>query len=364
MKQNKHSYEYLWRNATLKLTSSSGNSMRPVAETMPIEQIERHYLQDTDTLIGLLDGSITDEDCEQSYPNKMYKGPTDEVIYLDKSARNIYLLVHGLWSELSDGIAKKPKANFLNIDKEEYLQYMGFGINGENLQDIDTDMVDIDRIDKDALSEMLVRIRCLYLNPEDFGKIDEDNLQEAWNLPTRLDGKNIAIVDEVKSSGNTLNIALQLLKRAFPNTNFNGYYWSAPPILRWRITSLDGVTEESQFAVARVPVWYDAETSRGRGIDDKNNEFSGQSKYKFQRIGKYILSIPYLDPDTGDVRKTIEPVTAAVRSDLKKLVKRFKSKEVHNFVPSGLRAYDDFEQKIEKYYGITYTEWIKLVRQK
>src|SRR5690606_4316696 len=96
----------------------------------------------------------------------------------------------------------------------------------------------------------------------------EENLNEAWHHPTTLDKQHVMIVDEVKSSGLTLEIALRLLSMAFPETTFSGQYWAKPP----RVPLGKGipVNGQTQYSIEWVPIWYDSHTALGRGIGDKN----------------------------------------------------------------------------------------------
>lgn len=77
--------------------------------------------------------------------------------------------------------------------------------NIKNIQKPDIENIDIDRIDPRLLNKFVASIRSQYLSPEDLKEVNEDNFEEdVWNYPTVLDGKHVAILDEVKSSGATL----------------------------------------------------------------------------------------------------------------------------------------------------------------
>lgn len=141
--------------------------------------------------------------------------------------------------------------------------------NIKNIQKPDIKNIDIDRIDPRLLNKFVASIRSQYLSPEDLKEVNEDNFEEdVWNYPTVLDGKHVAILDEVKSSGATLTIAEQLINRALQGkANLEPIYWSVPTLKTWKSES--GLLVPDEFAAHYVPPWYDSDTSDGRyGIDE------------------------------------------------------------------------------------------------
>ena len=255
-----------------------------------------------------------------------------------------------------------PSPSFLNIDKEFFTASMGAV---ENIHKPDVNDIDIDRIDPNLLKRYTSSIRAQYLSPEDLQKVDEGNFEEdVWNYPTVLDGKHVAILDEVKSSGATLLIATQLIDRALQGkANLEPIYWSVPPRVSWKSNS--SAISPDEYAASYVPPWYDAETSDGRyGIDDRNPEILAQSRSKRERLGRYILSVTRNDIDsrsldligdveelarrTADNRIAIKPIIGADIKEQKRRISERYGLPFEDVVPA-LRKADskDFGKAID-----------------
>lgn len=206
----------------------------------PVEEIERDLINDTDRLIGALDGSI-DEGDSFLEEKRRTPGPVDGAIYLDKSARPVRALVSELWNDMSS--EQKPVASFLNIDKENWLYAMGYSRQDFRGRYINPADISLDKMDPDFLVNQVARIRSLYLDDDHMKQAEEliegveagereiDDLRAIWDMPTKLDGKHVAIVDEVKSTKATLKIADMLLQRALPDTDFEPLFFSTPQTL-------------------------------------------------------------------------------------------------------------------------------------
>lgn len=354
---NLGNYKYFQNNVSSKLIGTGLNkdgTQGYAFETtrLPIDKIEQYYVKDTDTLIGMFDGQVAESD---HYMNgePRHTGPVDRAIYLDKSARPVARIVRKLHDTLANSdTSKVPPASFLNIDKEDYLLAMGF--DARELQNIDPDLVSLDKLDPGYRQQILAEIRAQYLSSEDLAKVDENNIQEVWDYPTILDGQHVAIVDEVKSSGNSLRIADQLISLAIPEANTEPMYWSVPGLNRWTVTDDEGRTH-SEFAASRVPVWYNSDSVDGRlGIADRNPQKAEQSRSKRVRLGKHVLST--MLPGGMDATSKM------IAHDISLLSKRLENGQV-NYVPG-----DDFEdevykQKIEQYWGMKFKDWLAARRR-
>ena len=335
-----HPYEYLDRNVEAVQTVPD---QAPKNKERRLKDIENDMINDTLSLISLLDGS-THESNHLLDGERASDKPFDAAVFLDKSARPVSQLTRSIWESATN--KPKPASLFLNIDKRPWLHAMGFvDGNGTNLEDIDPKDLSLDKMDPQLLHEELTRIRALYLRPADFNRLDENNLDTAWDLPTQLDGKTIAIVDEVKSSGNTLRIALDILRRAVPEAKFEGMWWSTPHVLTW--DGGEDVNFRRQKAANFVPVWYDAKRQSGRGVSDIAPRHSAKSPSKAQRIGKSILSAPELDNAGNYISH--RSLSAAVRRDIGRLATRFKNQELVDYMP-GSFAEDEEDRRIELYY--------------
>ncbi len=352
----KQPYKFIQHNIEVKLKADKRGQLAPYREERELKAIERSMINDTQELVSIFDNT-TRASSHMLEGERLNETPFDAAIYLDKSARPVRKIVHGLWEEFSAG--NEPQAYFLNIDKRPWLAEMGFidGKDDINLEDIPADQVSIELMDPDYLRHALTRIRALYVESSDLISIEEQedqvideqnkDIEKVWSLSTRLDGKTIAIVDEVKSSGNTLRIALQLLRAAVPEAKFEGLWWSDPGQIAWDIGSKD-----MQKAARYVPAWYSADTLDGRGVGDINERRSSLSPSKAQRIGRQILSAPLFDTETGTTVGAGK-LTKQINSDIQTLVQRYKTGTLEDYLPDLDLADthpDIFDQRLLQYY--------------
>lgn len=317
-------------------------------------EVETQYVQDSDTLAGIYDGTITESD-HFIDGEVRFEGPVDHAIYLDKSARNVRYIMNGLWPQLSEA-PMPPKSSFIDIDKKTWLGLMGSKGTEQEVQNPDMDEVSLDKLDPTLKREMLARVRALYLSPEDLDRLDEDNLDMVWDMPTVLDGKHVALVDEMKSSGATLKIADLVMQAAIPDAKFEPVYWMRPNLLRWSIYDNDGNKQSDEFSSVTTTAWYNQHSPSGKGgIEDADPEKSKHSPSKRQRLGAYVLSRVPMDETTGR-RAPIDKRTLEMRHDMQLLAKRLRENEV-KYLPSRDRSPDDFKARIEAYYGIPFDQW-------
>lgn len=249
---------------------------------------ERH-LQDVDRLVGIFDGSISEKRKRDDYRNiELSHQAPDVIIALDKSARPAIDMVNAFWDDFSRNDAKMPQVDYLNIDRMDWLQLMGYSKQ-------DADSSKYKAIDFDAVSDdQIARIRAYFVE----GDITEDNWrEEVWNLPTRLDNKKLMVLDEVQNSGATLEIAVGLMRRAIPEAAVvtGEVFWTDEDYVQ--------VNGESQRLTA--PVWYDRNTDMGRGIGDVSAAYHdyqyekdpSQENLK-RKIAAHVLSAPHHNKQT------------------------------------------------------------------
>lgn len=208
-----------------------------------IEELEIEYVELTDKLIHKMthgETFIHDGETIREVPTK--------VIFLDKSARPLAWFVRELWDTLapepgSDEIPKKPDFKFLNIDRHQWRDQL--------------DPNDTQAFDPGLLTdEQIEGLRSLY-NPHHDGSFDAEN---------ELDDQVIMIVDEVRASGATLDIAQSIIRRAFPNSKVFGTHW------------MSGTASRANGARgnADLPIWYrddstDSKLTVGRGIGNRKD---------------------------------------------------------------------------------------------
>lgn len=200
------------------------------------------------------------------------KPAADHVIYLDKSARPVSWMVEDFWNDFTD--KPKPEESFLAIDRRQWFPKVGIELEPhEQIRDGDGKLRPATGSDfwrewkelpPERQKDYLARIRALYID----GGIEEEDPDKIMSIPTRLDGKNLLIIDEVSRSGSTLDIAKGLLKLAIPDLK------SVEGHVFWRDTSTE-YNETGETQMGKAPVWYPDNRNdwRGRGVKDINPEY-------------------------------------------------------------------------------------------
>ena len=312
-----------------------------------VENVEEEYVGDTAILCEIYNDVISKSDHFLDGEAR-HEGKIEDAIYLDKSARNVNNIVKELWSTLTGQPNDEiPKASFVNIDKGNFLIEMGFP--AIDVEQPDLSQISLDRLTPEYRKNCIHSIRALYLSPEDLAKLDENNLDEVWQYPTILDGKRVAIVDEVRSSSATLRIADMLIQEAIPEARLEPVTWSVPMLFRWK-TLVDGEIKNN-FAADHTPVWYNDKSSEGRGgIDDLNPDLLEHSRDKRERVGRYVLSV---------MRKEMDQMSKDLLDDFSLLAQRLKDGHII-FRPRTKEA----QRMIEAYYGVPFSEVIPMLKGK
>ncbi len=256
-------------------------------ETLPLDVTMGRFVKATADCIAVLTG----EDKSMDRRTEIIPA-ADHVIYLDKSARPVSWLNNTFWDAFTN--KQQPSHSYLAIDRMEWFERTNtpVTINGY-IEDASGESSHVARFDdflkENVTDEDIARIRALYIP----GGIEDEDIEKIMNTPTNLEGKNITIIDEVRRSGSTLEIAKYLVSRAIPEAaSVNGYsYWNAGSQ-----TSTDG---EKQMR--GVPVWYDSTSHLGRGIGDVNESFFAKRYEKYpnpktraQKFGSIVLG-EYMD---------------------------------------------------------------------
>jgi hypothetical protein len=192
----------------------------------------------------------------------------DTAIFLDKSARPVAWLVEELWDQLvppHDEQGRpyvRPEIKFLNIDREQW----GAVVGRSEDQGVDVHKIPTERIEE---------LRGLFAPVK--AKTQGRSL---------LEGKRVLIVDEVRVSGDTLAIAEQVIKRAFPEAaSIRGVHWMDGQV---KINPRTGVKMNTQ-----LPVWYSDRKVTGRLVADRDTTKSMSSPSYRQQLGRYWLSTPF-----------------------------------------------------------------------
>jgi len=251
---------------------------------------------------------------------------TDVAIFLDKSARPVAWMVSELWDQLGpklpDGSAPSlPEIKFLNIDREQWGAILG---RSED-QGISIELLPQDRVDE---------LRAVF---KPLLPIDTDE--------TMLTGKRVMIVDEIRVSGDTLEMAHKILARAFPDAeDIQSHYW------------MDGEVKTDTKSGARyntkLPVWYSDRIVTGRLVGNRDTTKSSQSMSQRQRIGRYWLSTAFRESD----EKGLE-----LKREIKLLAEELRNHKLP-YIPSSSwdKETESVEDRIERINGISVDEYVNL----
>ena len=201
--------------------------------------------------------------------SRLAENKTDLAIYLDKSARPVAWLVNELWDILAPRDPKtgqaiaKPEIKFLNIDREQWGPFVG-------RSEDETGGININRIPEQSIDGL----------KEVFAPVAGRSRPGDISL---LTNKRVMVVDEVRSSGDTLHMSEEIIKRAFPDaTSIDGVYWMPKPAER--------DPKSGMLVSGAVPIWYSDETNLGRLVANRDASKSRQSNSSRQRAGAMWLS--------------------------------------------------------------------------
>lgn len=307
------------------------------------EQLHAEYVELTDELVRQITDGVSVKD---SITGEWAKRTPDYVVWLDKSARPVEWLTRDLWDTLAvdletGDIPMMPKSRFVNIDREQWVNTV--------------DPLGIGRMDIDLVDISIVRsLRSIFIEPKYKQHIDES----IDSSPSELDGKTILIVDEVKSTGRTLDIAQKFFERAFPTSVVATAHW-----MKGVVTLGDRRSGQAQ-GNADLPVWYKEHTEFGRGVGNRYEDHSRMSRSRTQRLGGWFLStaLPKIKieqdvPGIGTViKEVIDPASVQLRKELHWLADDVREGGML-VVPSVQR--DDYEKRVKAYnHGMTLTEFV------
>lgn len=303
---------------------------RIVAEKIGINENLMHYIQDTALLISKNDGSIKGNMSEDAF---------DHVVYLDKSARPVSWIVNMLWKNFAaidenGEIAKRPRHTYVNIDRSPWFRKVGIDVTNDGRQKSNGELSTFhDFISHKAnLTNMhLAAIRSLFIEDG----IDTEDPDEIMKTPTILAGKRLLVVDEVSRTGATLSIAEFLFRAAIPEASHieGAYFWHpAEPLIK--------VGNENMLT--SLPVWYDPNTSFGRGIGELNEDYYRRrydhylklsktdnryaiKKLRMQAFASPVFSAPHLKSDGSVMGLEEEKVSRNLAKDLCQLAEDYRN---------------------------------------
>ena len=261
--------------------------------------------------------------------SKMAAQKTDVAIFLDKSARPVAWMMQSMWDQLRpqlpDGSAMPmPAIKFLNIDREQWGAILG---RSED-QGIDAQLLPQERVDE---------LHSLFHDPRD--KNDSTST---------LRDKRIMIVDEVRVSGDTLEMAGRILVRAFPDAkDIRGCYWMDGQV---KTDPKTGVRKNT-----RLPVWYSDRIVTGRLVGNRDSTKSSFSASRAQRLGRYWLSATFREQDQRGLK---------LKEEMKLMANELREHELP-YMPVALwdDEIDPVESRIERINQMSLEDYVKLRRQ-
>lgn len=259
---------------------------------MDIRETLGQFVRDTADLIATIDG--TGEGISSS--------PADHVVYLDKSARPVSWLVNTFWKDFSD--KPRPSHSYLAVDRKNWFNRAGvettageYFVNPDGTSDRLASFHDFEKLSRNITRAQIARVRAAFIkgglrsseelesretdlgltggtelkNYAEVEALSDADVEAIFAAPTGLEDKEILVIDEVKRSGSTLEIAQWLLKKAIPEAKgvHMAYFWNTAH------SSADGNPDS-------VPVWYDSGTSYGRGIGDVDRYAQIQRYLKYR----------------------------------------------------------------------------------
>jgi hypothetical protein len=328
-----------------------------------MEATAMDYLSDTARLISILDG--TNSETKDLVGDDIEKHSRfDAVIYLDKSARPVSWLVGEFWKDFGyseraskffkdinpedDIDVSMPKTSYLNIDRVSMYREVRMDVDDDGYVDDTESRKKIKAQFKNFLDrehnlpkDWITGIRAVY----SVGEINENDPDEkVWDMPTRLDGKKILIVDEVKDSGASLEMAMHLLRQAIPDANIicGTHFWTKGG---GRSSPVD---VEGNTQMGSSPVWYNR-VDIGKGIGDPDARYAKEryqkhktSTAKKRSIGAIVLGATRKgfrnDEDKSSWSENkqgnsqIDPESRALRQDIKYLHDEYRAGKIM-FIP-------------------------------
>ena len=285
------------------------------------EQLKSQYMELTDKLVyKMTDGiKVTAPETGEVEVRK-----PDVVIWLDKSARPLAWLTKAAWPQLAaeaDGtVPDMPEFKFVNIDREQWVN---------QVDPMGTGRMNIENIDESVIRSL----RSIFVDPSSKKNSLGEHVDRA---DSSLDGKTIMIVDEVMSTGRTLDIASKFFARAFPTAYIGGEHWMSGT-----------ATKGTAVGNADIPIWYKEKDETGRGVGNRNEAKSRMSPSMTQRLGGWFLSTTL--PNDGNAKQ--------LRKELSMLASDAVEHKVV-FKPSTERDMNDIEERIERYNGMSVQEFV------
>jgi hypothetical protein len=282
--------------------------------------------------------------------HEMAEQQTDVAIFLDKSARPVAWMVMELWDQLqphlpNGGRMPRPQIKFLNIDKDQ---------RGDTIGTLETGGVYADRIPKEELDSLKNIFKPIKYRPGaapgEYVPIEYNDDDESM-----LTDKKVLIIDEVKVTGTTLEMAEKWVKMVYPDAKeIIGRHW------------MDGkIRKDPKTGVSlnlALPIWYQ-KIEEGRLVANRDAGVSADSYSQKQREGGIWLSRARgaqsrsgrYEPQKPDKRGL------QLRADIKLMSEDLRRGDLP-YIPSP--QWDDdtesIDSRLERIMGVSVEEYVQL----
>jgi len=319
-----------------ELTQDTEESNDPEYHILLTPELRAEYISYTDRLI-----------------QQMTEQRTDVAIFLDKSARPVAWMIMALWDQLQPHLPNgermpRPEIKFLNIDKDQ---------RGNEIGTLDSGGIHADRIPKeelDSLGNIFKRIKYEPgTNPGEFTPIEYNADDESM-----LTNKKVLIVDEVKVTGTTLEMAEKWVRMAYPDAKeIIGRHW------------MDGRIRKDPRSGASInldlPVWYQ-KIEEGRLVANRDADISADSYSQKQREGGIWLSRARGAPSRSGRYEPQKPDKKGLqlRADVALMAKELKARDLP-YIPSPQwdEETESIDSRLERIMGVSVEEWVHLREQ-
>ncbi len=322
----------------------TGECQEVIGESWDSRYVREKIIEFTSDIILAIDGTDSERTKVVGDAELARQAP-DRVVWMDKSARPVSWLVDAFWDEFAAEGASKPPYSYLNFERTDW--FAKIGKTEQDYRDGDRTKFNADLLDEDEI----LRIRALFSTRD----IREDNWRdELRDDESIFEGEHIMVVDEVEATGGaTTDIALRVLKRAFPGATISARYF-------WKSGIVDSVTATTgERQMKSSPVWYKTNELGGRGVGDTNEEYYRRQyeavadnetdpALKADLFRQYLGATALSEPLRG-----FDPLTAKLQQDIAYLTYAWGRGELFR---GTLTDDDEVEERIYRQQGLSTTQ--------
>lgn len=179
--------------------------------------------------------------------DKMVGSDADVAVFLDKSARPLAWMVAEFWPVFAPN-KPMPEFKFVNIDAAQWAN-----LPGDGARPTEEDMANVE-----VSNDEIVKLREIF-TPKYAQSHDGEYSELARGNTTYLDGKKVMVIDEISTTGATLQFSNKVMHQAFPEAT------EIYPVAWMHATF---VKKGQGLYPREIPVWYHHRREEGRGVGD------------------------------------------------------------------------------------------------